>query len=152
MRTVSKWYELLPQPFRGQAIENHKAQAHRSNVAKEAVSLESALEHGFIWGSSKEGIPHWNHVYNSLDLLTAVTKYHSVEEEIEVEGVGAFIFCRSSGKLEHPNGFHTSWFYHHITPRTQWLVDEWGEVMDDETCKILCDRIQNLPCERRRDV
>lgn len=62
MKTIEEWLNELPEPYRGQALDNTKPVVKTLNCR----SIRRAVYIGFIWGMSIEGFDYWNDLYESL--------------------------------------------------------------------------------------
>jgi len=61
-KTIREWYEMLPEPYREQAIENATERGH---IYFNAKSLPDALEGGFGWSKTEslgQGLDYWSKV------------------------------------------------------------------------------------------
>lgn len=61
-KTIREWYEMLPPPYREQAIENATQKGH---IELEEKSLYDALLAGFGWSKAEslgQGLDYWSKV------------------------------------------------------------------------------------------
>jgi hypothetical protein len=65
MKTCLEHYEELPEPFRSEAIENHKNFALTRKV-KKCETLAGAIATGFSWALSLEGGKYWYKFYKTI--------------------------------------------------------------------------------------
>ena len=63
MKTIKEHFELFPEPYRIQALENTNKRSLRDNV--ECIS--TALGSAFFWDDSPQGWDYWNDFYNKLE-------------------------------------------------------------------------------------
>jgi hypothetical protein len=64
MKTIREHFELFPEPYRTQAIQNMPAFAGRPRKVK---SGSIALWNGFDWGTSNEGSDYWDSFCRKLE-------------------------------------------------------------------------------------
>ena len=64
-KTIREWYEMLPPPYREQAIENATERGH---IYFNAKSLPDALDGGFNWSNSPQGFYSWQRVRNCAEI------------------------------------------------------------------------------------
>lgn len=70
-RTIIQWLELLPQPYRDQAIKNALAQREREvhdlhKLDKEETRMYNAIDHSFQWSSTPEGQDYWQRIHEYM--------------------------------------------------------------------------------------
>lgn len=67
MKSIQEWIDLLPEPIRGQALNN----LSKSNDTKEqkVESLPRAIIKGFIWDNTPEKHRYWHYVHIRLIVL-----------------------------------------------------------------------------------
>lgn len=63
-KTIKEWFELLPDPYRSQALENTIQQWR---LDEEEVSINESLKGAFIWEDSSEGDYYWRNIVRKLE-------------------------------------------------------------------------------------
>lgn len=58
-KTVRQYYEMLPEPYRSQAIKNCRDEHGESRLDREALSLHHAIDYGMYWSATPEGSSYW---------------------------------------------------------------------------------------------
>jgi hypothetical protein len=66
-KTLRQWFEMFPEPYRTQAIENTIAMSGEESLKVTAQSADDALALGFIWSGSPQGLKHWTKFCDQLD-------------------------------------------------------------------------------------
>ncbi len=65
-KTIKKWLDELPEPFKSQAIFN--AQNHSLNIPIPKEYLSKALCGAFVWNDSPEGHKYWQIIKAGIEL------------------------------------------------------------------------------------
>lgn len=61
IKTVEDWFEELPEPYREQAMKDHKnTRPERSD--RQCYSLGEAINIGIEWGRSEQGPGYWERI------------------------------------------------------------------------------------------
>lgn len=64
MKTIKKWLETLPEPYRSQALKNFENDHDYKEYINESRSeLSSALNWAFHWDQTPEGKEYWSKLY-----------------------------------------------------------------------------------------
>lgn len=60
MKSITDWLQDLPEPYRSQALENHKNGRYPNTMVN---TLKAVLSAGFIWSQTNQGISYWQSVF-----------------------------------------------------------------------------------------
>lgn len=95
MKTIREWLELLPEPYKGQALTHSSG---KESLDLEENTLFDALASAFIWNESAEGEEYWRTVAEDKVLpyagqteppTNAISALHAIaaKEGFPVEGI-----------------------------------------------------------------
>lgn len=83
MKTVKKWLQELPEPYRAQALENMDSDEANTKVNSQYQALDKA----FVWEETPQGEDYWDSIYdklyNGIPLIprTTITSTHDLLSE-----------------------------------------------------------------------
>jgi len=69
-KTLREWFEMFPEPYRTQAIENTVALSGEKRLKETEQSAADAIECAFMWDETNEeteGEDYWYSFYLQLD-------------------------------------------------------------------------------------
>jgi hypothetical protein len=66
-KTLRQWFEMFPEPYRTQAIENTIALSGETRLEGTYKNVVDALAIGFLWSRSPQGLMHWTKFCDQLD-------------------------------------------------------------------------------------
>lgn len=64
-RTITEWFNTLPEPYRSQALANHDMSYIDYPEDGRADSLDEAIFLGFDWSETTEGRRYWTKAWHS---------------------------------------------------------------------------------------
>lgn len=65
-RSIRKWLEQLPEPYRTQAIANTPVSTLDREPHRSSRTLSGALFSAFVFHKTREGGDYWNELYQTL--------------------------------------------------------------------------------------
>jgi hypothetical protein len=68
-KTLRQWFEMFPEPYRTQAIENTIALIGETQLEQTAQSAADAIECAFNWHESSQGANYWKNFYDQGEIV-----------------------------------------------------------------------------------
>jgi hypothetical protein len=86
-KTLRKWFEMFPEPYRTQAIENTIELEGKARLEYTDKNAVEAINGGFVWKQSPQGHDYWSEfafkIYRNEIVLTERAERMYSEEEVE---------------------------------------------------------------------
>lgn len=65
-KTIRQWFEELPEPYRGEAMENCKALNGDGVLNSDESLMSDSLRRAFTWDDTKQGGQYWLDLHDKL--------------------------------------------------------------------------------------
>jgi hypothetical protein len=87
-KTLRQWFEMFPEPYRTQAIENTIELEGKARLEMTDKNAVEAINGGFVWKKSSQGHDYWSEfaikIYrNEITLIERAERMYSKQQTLE---------------------------------------------------------------------
>jgi hypothetical protein len=117
-KTLIEWFEMFPEPYRTQAIENTIQQTGEEKLKETAESAVAATSHCFYWSASPQGARYWvkfsdQLIRNEITLIERAERMYSEEEVEKIAKELFFTMANCDKDIIHKESDFEKWFKQH---------------------------------------